>query len=78
MTILTKENRTKKNKLIGEANHLGRKIEFWGFVEEFAKEIKDHSTAKISKFQDEQDKVLDQVDEIRKGGVEFKEAVKED
>ena len=75
MTLLTKAERTKKNKLIGKANKLGWKIEFWGFVEQFAKEIKDYSSAEISKCQDKQDKILDEIDDIRKGGIELIEAV---
>lgn len=77
MTLLTKADQTKKNKLIGKANRLGLKIEFWGFIEEVAKEIKNHSAAKISKCQDEQDKLLDEVEAIRKGGMELIEAVGE-
>lgn len=75
MTLLTKAEQTKKNKLIGKANKLGWKIEFWGFVEQFAKEIKNHSAAEISKCQDKQDKLLDEIERIRKGGMELIEAV---
>jgi hypothetical protein len=75
MTLLTKADQTKKNKLIRKANTLGWKIDFWGFVEWYAKEIKNYSAAKISKCQDKQDKLLDEIDEIRKGGVELIEAV---
>lgn len=77
MTLLTKEERTKKNKLIGRANKLGWKIEFWGFVEQFAKEIKDYSTAEISKCQNKQDELLDEIEGIRRKGIELLEVVKE-
>lgn len=77
MTLLTKEERTKKNKLIGKANKLGWKIEFWGFVEQFAKEIKDYSTAEISKCQNKQDELLDEIEGIRRKGIELLEVVKE-
>lgn len=78
MTLLTKAERTKKNKLIGKAHKLGWKIEFWGFVEQLAKEIRDHSAAEISKCQDKQDKMLDDIEGIRKGAIELIESVKEE
>lgn len=77
MTLLTKAERTKKNKLIGKANKLGWKIEFWGFVEQFAKEIKDYSSAEISKCQNKQDELLDEIEGIRRKGIELLEVVKE-
>lgn len=77
MTIITKEDRTRKNKLIGQAHRLGLAIEFWSFIEEVSKEIRDYSAAKISKNQIKQDSMLDEIESIRKGCVELIEVVKE-
>ncbi len=77
MTIITKEDRTRKNKLIRQAHRLGLAIEFWSFIEEVSKEIRDYSSAKISKNQIKQDSMLDEIESIRKGCVELIEVVKE-
>lgn len=77
MTLLTKEERTKKNTLIGKADMLGWQIEFWGHIEKISKKVRDYSGAKITKCVNEQDKLLDEIDGIRRKGIELLEVVKE-
>lgn len=75
MTVLTKAERTKKNKLIGKADWIGVKIDMMGLIESVSRSIRDKAAAKIISLEDEQSKLLDKVDEIRKnGGVKLIEA----
>lgn len=50
-----------KNQKVYEASKLGRKIDFWRWVENYAKRVYDHSRKKIEEYSTSQDTLLNEI-----------------